>query len=218
MANLLLIFHIMVVGYWFGSELVINSTSRYVCFSDHMPMDERTRLMNHVMNVDQHVRYALVIQFGLGFAMAAYYGYVPGGMTAAWAFAAFGIAWLAFVEVIHHLRHRPIGKRLAATDRFSRYILMAILFAIAFGVLGADWPLPFWLRVKLGLFAGVMACGVGIRFSVLARFREWAVMQVEGASPASNALVRRTYMISTSILVLLWLLILAIVVLSALKP
>jgi len=214
----LLVLHVATLGYWFGAELVINANSRYVCLGGSMPMDERTRMLHHVMDVDQHVRYALVIQFGLGFALAALFGYVPGGTGTAIAFALFGAAWLTYIEVIHRLRHRPIGKKLAAFDRYSRYVLMACLVAVAIGVLGGEWNLPFWLRLKIALFAAVMACGVGIRLSVLARFRTWAVMQREGASDESNAIVKRTYIISTSILVLLWLMIFTMVGLSLYKP
>ena len=68
--TLLLVAHIAVLGYWLGSELVINSTYRYVCYGRHIPFAERSRLMEHVMHVDQHVRYALVLQAGMGFGLA----------------------------------------------------------------------------------------------------------------------------------------------------
>ena len=58
----LLVAHIVVLGYWLGADLVINSTYRYVSWSHGMPFAERSRLMDHVMHVDQHVRYALVLQ------------------------------------------------------------------------------------------------------------------------------------------------------------
>lgn len=218
MDRVLLVLHIATLGYWLGSELVINATSRYVCLSGDMPMKERTRLMHHVMDVDQHVRYALVIQFGLGFAMAALLGYLPGGTATAIGFGLFAAAWLAYIETIHWLRHKPVGKTLAAIDRRSRYVLMVGLVAVAVGVIGGDWNLPLWIKLKLGLFACVMACGVGIRLSVLARFREWAVMQRDGASAHSNAIVKRTYFISTAILVLLWLMIFTMVGISIAKP
>ena len=62
----LLVAHIAVLGYWLGSELVINHTYRYVSWSAGMPFAERDRLMDHVMDVDQHVRYALVLQLRPG--------------------------------------------------------------------------------------------------------------------------------------------------------
>jgi hypothetical protein len=214
----LLALHIAVLGYWLGSELVINSTYRYVSYSGDMPFPERARLMEHVMHVDQHVRYALALQVILGTALSALYGYVPGEGELALAAALLGILWLAFIEAVHRLRHKPAGKALAAIDRGSRYLLMAVLLAVAARLLGGDWPMPDWLRWKLVLFAGVIACGVGIRFALIAHFRTWAEMARDGPSEATNAIIRRTYVNATAILVLLWLFIAVIAVLSVWKP
>jgi uncharacterized membrane protein AbrB (regulator of aidB expression) len=210
--------HIVVLGYWLGSELVINNLYRYVSYSSAMPMDERGRLMERVLDVDQHVRYALVLQAGLGFMLAALYGYVPGGRATVLTAAVGATVWLAYVETVHRLRYRPLGQRLAAIDRGTRYAFMAVLVALAVGLLGRDWPLPSWLRVKLALFAGVLACGVGIRLALISHFRTWAVMQREGPGVATNAIIRRTYVRATAVLVLLWMCIAGIVVASVWKP
>lgn len=214
----ILVLHIAVLGYWLGSELVINSTYRYVSYAGSMPFNERQRLMDHVMIVDQHVRYALVLQATLGTMLAASYGLVPGGETVANIALAIGIAWLAFVEAVHRLHHSAIGQVLAAIDRASRYVLIIILLALATGIVGSEWSMPLWLRLKLGLFAGVISCGVGIRFALIAHFRTWAVMARDGVTPERNAVIERTYVRATSVLVLLWVFIAAIVVVSVVKP
>lgn len=210
--------HIAILGYWLGSELVINSTYRYVCYSCDTAFPERDRLMRHVMNVDQHVRYALVMQAGTGIMLAALYGYVPGGTSTAWTAAAVMLIWLAFIEVIHRLRLTPAGVPLATADRVSRYVLMAALLAVSVGLLGGSWPTPGWLRIKLALFAGVIACGVGIRWQLLAQFRLWSQMLHMGADAQSNTAVRRIYGRATAILVVLWLFIAGAVGLSVVKP
>jgi len=214
----LLVAHIAIVGYWLGSELVINSTYRHVCFGVQLPFPERNRLMEHVMSADQHVRYALALQVATGFALAALYGLIPGGGTAASIAALLGALWLAFIEAVHRLRHGPAGRRLGAIDRGSRYLLMAVLVGISVGLIGRGWATPGWLRLKLALFAGVMACGVGIRLALLAHFRIWKVMAQEGPSDQSNALIRGIYIKATSILGLLWASIACIVVLSVWQP
>ena len=214
----ILVLHIAVLGYWLGSELVINSTYRYVSYSGAMPFAERQRLIDHVMVVDQHVRYALVLQAMLGTMLAASYGLVPGGDRIVAIAGAIGIAWLAFVEAVHRLQGTVTGNALAAIDRGSRYVLVAILLALASGLVGGEWAMPLWLRLKLGLFAGVMACGVGIRFALIAHFRTWAVMASDGVSPERNAVIARTYVRATSVLVLLWVFIAAIVAVSVIKP
>lgn len=214
----LLAAHIAVLGYWLGSELVINSTYRYVSYADAMPFAERDRLMEHVMHVDQHVRYALVLQAALGTALAASYGYVPGGRSVATGALVVGALWLLYVEAVHRLRHSAAGQRLAAVDRASRYVLMALLLALAAGLVGGAWPMPLWLRWKLAAFAGVMASGVGIRFALIAHFRTWAIMRRDGVTPETNAIIRRTYVSATAVLVVLWLFIAVIVALSLWKP
>lgn len=214
----LLAAHIAVLGYWLGSEFVINSTYRYVSYGDRMPFDERSRLMEHVMHVDQHVRYALVLQASLGPAIAALYGYIPGGETTAIGFGIFGALWFAFVELVHRLRHSSVGKILGAIDRTSRYVLMAVLVAIAIKLVGGNWPMPEWLRWKLALFACVMMCGVGIRLALIAHFRTWAIMAREGPTEETNAIIKRTYVRATSVLVLLWVFIGGITVVSVMKP
>jgi hypothetical protein len=214
----LLTAHVIVVGYWLGAELVINSTYRYVCSRDEVPFAERTRLMEHVMDVDQHVRYALVLQAGLGLMLAALYGFAPGGTTTAAIAAALGIVWLGFVEAVHRLRTRSVGRRLAAIDRGVRYALMAVLALVAVGAVGGDWAMPGWLRAKLALFAGVMACGIGIRLALIGHFRVWAEMAANGPTQAGNAAVRSTYVRATAILALLWFFIAGIVFLSVRQP
>lgn len=214
----ILVLHIAVLGYWLGSELVINSTYRYVSYGRAIPFAERQRLMDHVMVVDQHVRYALVLQAMLGTMLAASYGFVPGGEFLVEVAAVIGIAWLAFVEAVHRMHKTAIGKVLAAIDRGSRYFLIVILLVLASGLVGGDWAMPLWLRLKLGLFAGVISCGVGIRFALIAHFRTWAVMASDGVTEERNAVIERTYVRATSVLVLLWVFIAAIVVVSVIKP
>ena len=202
--KILLVAHIAVLGYWLGSEAVINSTYRYVSRSSAMPFNERGRLMQHVMHVDQHVRYALILQAGLGVSLAALYGWLPGGVKVATATGVFTALWLGFVEVVYHFRQRPLGNQLARFDRGFRYLLVVLL--------------PLWLRWKLVLFACIIACGVGIRLVLIEHFRVWGLMATEGVTDAHNASIRRIYNKATGVLLLLWLSIASIVVLSLWKP
>ncbi|MGB5076620.1 MAG: hypothetical protein WBO17_03990 [Sphingorhabdus sp.] len=214
----LLVAHIAVLGYWLGSELVINSTYKYVSYSGDMPFGERARLMDHVMHVDQHVRYALVLQAGLGFMLAISYGFIPGGDVAFWAACIIMFLWLGFVELVHRLRHKNMGMVFATVDRASRYMLIAFFLALAFPLIGGSWPTPLWMRVKFGLFAGIILCGVGIRFALIEHFRTWKIMATEGVTHAGNDVIKRTYVKATSVLALLWIFIAAVVIVSIWKP
>lgn len=215
--NTLLIAHIAVLGYWLGSELVINSTYRYVSWASAMPFAERARLMDHVMDVDQHVRYALVLQAGLGTALAALLGYLPGGQRLALAAGVVAVGWLLLVEATHRLRKTAIGNTLAAVDRAIRYLAIPALFLLAGGALTGDLAMPDWLTWKLILFAGVIACGIGIRWQLIRFFRTWQRIASDGSNETLEREIRNTYIAATSILATLWLLIAGMVILSLWK-
>jgi hypothetical protein len=214
----LLVIHIAALGYWLGSELVINGTYRHVTWARDMPFPERDRLMDHVMNVDQHVRYALLLQLTLGFCLLFLLGYLPGGAVAAWLAALLGTAWLVLVEVTHRNRETSRGVRLAAFDRALRYLAMFGLVVLSSLMFAEHIELPSWLAWKLLAFVGVMACGVGIRLSLIRFFGVWARVRDEGSNEAHEALLRAGYRRATAILVLLWVFILLAVWLSVAKP
>lgn len=216
--NALLVAHIVVLGYWLGSELVINSTYRYVSWAAGMPCVERDRLMDHVMDVDQHVRYALILQAGLGTALAALFGYLPGGNSLAVTATIVAAGWLALTEATHRLRGSSIGGMLAATDRAIRYVAIAGLVILSSAALAGLVEISRWLSWKLLLFAGVIACGVGIRWQLIRFYTTWKRIAADGSNDAFENEIRRTYVAATSILGLLWLFIGAIVLLSIWKP
>lgn len=216
--DILLVAHIVVLGYWLGSEFVINSGYRYVCRAASMPFDERNKLMDHVLNVDQHVRYALILQIGLGTALAALYGYIPGGASSAIMAGVVATAWLIFVELIHHKRQDPAGVRLGFIDRAIRYILMIGLAVIGIGALMTQGDMPSWLAWKLILFAGVILSGVGIRYSIIDFYRTWALIRENGSTPEYEQNIWFIYKYGTGILLGLWVFITGIAVLSVWKP
>ncbi|MBM3515050.1 MAG: hypothetical protein FJX59_15260 [Alphaproteobacteria bacterium] len=216
--QVLLAIHILVVGYWFGSELVINSTYRYVSYARGMPFAERDRLMDHVMNADQHVRYALVLQMGLGLTLAARLGYLSGGETLAWTAALGATAWMFLVEATHRLRKELIGKDLAGIDRLIRYAAIAALVTTALAALTGSFDLQGWLVWKFIAYAGVISCGLSIRFFIMDFYRAWVEIAKNGSTDANEAVIQKTYVGATAVLVGLWVFIAIIVVLSVWKP
>jgi hypothetical protein len=217
LAHSLLVAHIAVLGYWLGADLVINSTYRYVAWRAGMPFAERDRLMDHVMDVDQHVRYALLLQLGLGGALAGLLGYAPGGGRFAFAALLAAGLWLVLVEAVHRTRHTPLGARLAALDRALRYLAIAGLAGLAGAALAGRLALPSWLAWKLALLAGAIACGLGIRYALVAFFRTWDATPAQ-PGPAQEERIRRGYARATAVLVLLWVCLAGIATLSVLKP
>jgi hypothetical protein len=112
-----------------------------------------------------------------------------------------------------------IGQLLAQIDRVSRYALMIALTLIAFGAnYSLDWSIPFWLRVKIFLFVGVMACGVAIRFALIAFFHEWRGLSGDTNKGTIELVIRQIYWQATRYLSALWAIIAVIAGLSIFKP
>ena len=68
--------HVLVMGYWLGSELVINALTHYVARTTTLSGTERMRLWDFLLDVDQHVRNAMIMSVPLGFTLAAMLGLV----------------------------------------------------------------------------------------------------------------------------------------------
>ncbi|MEP3225560.1 MAG: hypothetical protein ABJO01_06265 [Parasphingorhabdus sp.] len=213
--SVLIVLHIAVLGYWLGSELCINSQYRFVCYRSDIEFAARDAVNDHLMDIDQHVRYALILQFVLGSLLALEIGYFDGGKLAQSLVVTFGIAWLALVEAGHRLRKQSVGSLLAKIDRGVRY---SVAFALPAAALFVFANAPFWLGAKLLLFSGVIACGVVIRFVLFKHFEYWGLMAKNGPDAENNQVVQTTYKRATAVLGILWLCIAGITILAVLKP
>ncbi|MEO9467412.1 hypothetical protein [Parasphingorhabdus sp.] len=212
---ILLVAHIAVLGYWMGSELCINSLYRFVCFRDDLEFAARDAINDHLMDIDQHVRYALALQFLLGTILALEAGYIPTGTAGQIAVLCFGILWLILIEAGHRLRKQKSGQILAKIDRVFRYMIAVAMLA---GISGLIINVPLWLSLKMACFAGVILCGVAIRFVLIRHFACWTAMETNGPDDENNRQVQRIYWRATSILGVLWIFIAMIVFLAVFKP
>lgn len=210
---MLLAAHIAVLGYWLGADLCINSEYRFITHRADLAFEARDAMTDHLMDVDQHVRYALVLQVMLGTMLAAELGFVDDRLF--WFIPAIAALWIALIETAHRKRKSAIGSKLARIDRAVRYLVAVLLVAAAIGLF---FQLPDWLRLKLGLFALLIGCGVVIRFMLMQHDRDWSHMRSEGPSPQYEARILATYRRATSVLLLLWLCVGGIAALAVFKP
>jgi hypothetical protein len=119
-----------------------------------------------------------------------------------------------------HLRRETVlGPTLARWDWRSRYLLITFFLALGIVSLATGAPLRApWLAWKVVLFAGVLACGIGIRFYIAAAYRAWPRIWAGQGSAADEALVRSSMRRGTYVLWTLWALLLVIGWLGAVKP
>jgi len=113
----------------------------------------------------------------------------------------------------------PSGPALARLDWRSRHVLIAAFLAIGVLSLATGAPLQApWLAWKAILFAGVLACGIGIRFYIADAYRAWPRIWAGQGNEADDATVRTAMRRGTYVLWLLWALLVAIGWLGAVKP
>jgi len=215
----LLWLHVLVMGYWIGSDLVVNALTHYVTAASSLPGAERKRLWDFLMHVDQHPRNALILSVPIGFTLAAQIGLLwldTASLAALWFGSA---AWFGYMWLAHWRRETPAGPALANWDLRIRLALIVVFSFMGALSLVSGRPLAApWLAWKVLLFAGVLACGLGIRRFIREACRAWPRIWAGQGTPADEALVRASMRRATHILWLLWLLLAAIGWLGVAKP
>lgn len=217
--TLVLWLHVLVMGYWIGTDLVINALAHYAIRARAIPGAERGRLWDFLMHVDQHPRNALILSLPLGLTLAAMLGLSPIAgpwLALAWLASA---AWFAQMWLVHLRGHTPAGPALRRWDWRIRYLLIAACVASALASFA--WGVPFaahWLALKVLLYGGVIGCGLGIRHQLVQFFALWPLAVAGTASDADEAELARTMRAATWVLALLHAQLLAIALLGLYKP
>jgi len=212
--------HVLVMGYWLGSELVINALTHYITRTTTLSGAERMRLWDFLMDVDQHVRNAMIMSIPLGFTLAAFLGLSPitgGWLAALWVASAL---WFWLMWMTHWRRKAPEGRTLAAWDWNVRYVLIAVFGGVGIWSLVSGGPFPAaWLALKILLLAGAIVCGIAVRYYIrLAYQSALPAIAQDRATPADNEEFRVLMVKGTWALVVLWVLLFTIGGLGALKP
>lgn len=212
--------HVLVMGYWLGSELVINALTHYITRAKSMPPAERMKLWDFLLDVDQHVRNAMIMSIPLGFTLASMLGLVPIHGIWMWLLWIGSALWFWFMWIVHWRRKAPEGPTLAKWDWRIRYALIAVFAGTGIWSLSTGWPYPaHWLALKVLLFAGAIVCGIFVRYCIRQAYRSALPAIAAGrATDADNEEFRLLMICATWALVVLWVLLFTIGALGALKP
>jgi hypothetical protein len=203
--SLTLWLHVLVAGYWIGSDLVVNQLTHYTARAAGLPGTERRRLWDFLLDVDQHPRNALIFSVPLGLTLASMLGLVGihgAGLGAVWFLSAL---WFWFMWMTHWKHQRPEGRTWAKWDWRLRYLLIAI--AVGTGAFSLATGRPFsapWLAWKVILFGGVLTCGIGIRYYIRKSYEAWPRIWAGKPQPDDEAIVRRAMWRGTYVLWTLW--------------
>jgi hypothetical protein len=218
--SLVLWAHVLVMGYWLGSELVINALTHYIARTTTLSGVERMRLWDFLLDVDQHVRNAMIMSVPLGFTLAAQLGLVPIKSAWMWALWIVSAIWFWFMWMVHWRRKSPSGPTWAKWDWRFRYPLIAFFAGSGVLSLATGWPYPTpWLAGKVLLFAGAMICGIFVRYYIREAYRSaLPAIASDRTTNEDNAEFQLLMVKGTWVLVVLWVLLFTIGALGALKP
>ncbi len=212
--------HVLVMGYWLGSELVINALTHYIARASSLSGAERMKLWDFLLDVDQHVRNAMILSVPLGFSLAAMLGLVPIQGIWMWALWIGSAAWFWLMWLAHLRRNAPQGVALARWDWRIRYLLMAAFAGTALWSLATGGPIAGkWLALKVLLFVGGVVCGIVVRWYIREAYRSvLPAIAADRAGAMENSEFQRLMRGATWALVVLWVLLFTIGALGALKP
>lgn len=181
--------HLVAFVYWLGGDLGTFIASRQVVRRD-IGIEARRVALKVMLACDQGPRLAMPVTFVVGYQMAATAGYLH---SPSWLVAAVwlvGLAWFANVLIVHRYEGRPFAARLAAVDfRFRLVVLVLILAAAGYGLAGAGYLADDRIGWKMLVFAGLMGCGVMIRWHLRPFGPAFAALGTVGPDDARNEAV-----------------------------
>ena len=184
--------HIIAFVYWLGGDLGTFFASRQVVRRD-IGVEARRTALKIMMACDQGPRLAMPAIFAVGYQMAATLGLLvsPAWLTAAvWVLC---IAWFCDVVILHRHEGKPFAARLAAVDFRFRIVAMAILTAASVhGIAGGGWLIDERIGWKMLIFAGLMGCGVMIRWHLRPFGPAFASLVADGPTDAVDDTLERS--------------------------
>ena len=205
--DFLKLLHVLTFVYWLGADLGVFYAAR-VAAGPRLAVDTRAALFKVMSWIDLIPRTMLVLTFPIGAQLAAGLGISPivgGWLWLVWIAA---IGWAGLMLTVHIGARR--ARALAAADLFVRLAIVVALTVTATASFGTGTPFATeWLSLKVLLFAGVVACSVGVRLALWPLPGALERLAHEEAGAASEALMARAVRTSTPFVAGLWILIVA---------
>jgi len=184
--TLLLYIHVLALVYWLGGDLGTFLASRYITRSD-LGIEARKTAFAILQECDLGPKLAMPLTLGSGFHLTVLYWpplFPQGSPGLVWLVV---MIWLGLVWT-QHVSHgaNPILPRV---DLVLRYGIVAGVIALA--VMGWQQDLPDHVALKMLVFAGLVACGIAVRFALRPFAMAYLKMVSDGASPETDlAMVR----------------------------
>ncbi len=196
--------HVALLVYWLGADIGVFYSSLHVVKTEYPP-ETRAAIVKVLTLVNYFPATASILMLPVGLQLAA--GVDASPVTGVWMILVWigAFAWLGLAHSSTKRRGTPLGKRLANIDLAVRVALIAVLgIAAVASFAGGD---PFgdnWVALKVLLYAYILVCGLGIRFSFAPFGPAFRRLMAEGSTPEIEAAIRRPVAIVKPWVFALW--------------
>lgn len=189
--ELLIVAHILIIGYWLGTDLAVYYISGAIVDADK-PTQVRIFAARVMLLLDMVPRTALILTLLTGLSLATA-RWLPPTLIQAWWLWPLLLAWLALTWAVFKLEHAELGHTLARIDFGFRILVVLACFGLAGALvtgLGAFAALP-WLAGKLAIMGLVIALGLLIRIQLKPFGPLFGQVAQGQADPATEERLRR---------------------------
>lgn len=161
--ELLIVAHILVIGYWLGTDLAVYYVSGAIVDPDK-PTAVRVFAARVMLLLDMVPRTALILTLLTGLSLASL-RWLPPGLIQLWWLWPVLLAWLALTWTVFRLEHSGLGHKLARIDFGFRILVVLACFGLALGLMSGSGPFTIqpWLAGKLAIMGLIIALGLIIR-------------------------------------------------------
>ena len=201
---LLKLAHVLGLAYWLGADLGVFYSSYFVA-NDKLSPEVRVAAAKILFALDQAPRICMTLMLPLGVHLAwrlGVFGFGAGTMVAIWIAC---LGWLAMVVVLHAAAASPAKALLTRFDFGFRLSLSIALIAVAAASLAADAiAMPYWVAWKLGIFGGLVGCGLMVRVALKEFGPAFANLARGEPGNTDNAAIRHSLTRTRPFVVTIW--------------
>jgi hypothetical protein len=197
--------NLVTIGYYLGSDGLVNHIGWYFIASSDDSIAQRSRKLRFLLLCDQQPRMALILFVATGFSYEILAGVSPvpaAYLLAIWAICLLWMVniWLGFLG-----GSRAWARRLVDIDVAWRGLLGAVFLGCgAWSLVAAPGFAPAWMALKYALLGALILAGVSVRFLIRALTAAWPRFLIEGSTPRFEAIVRNCLVAASCVVYVLW--------------
>jgi len=216
--ELLIVAHLLIIGYWLGTDLAVYYISGAIVDADK-PTAVRVYAARAMLLLDMVPRTALILTLLTGLSLAGARWLPPSLISEGWLWPLL-LAWLALTWTVFKLEHSALGHKLARIDFGFRILVVLACFGLALALFTGSGPfavLP-WLAGKLAIMGLIITLGLIIRVQLKPFGPLFGQVAQGQADPATEERLRRLIAQVKIPVWVIWIALILAAVLGKLKP